>query len=94
MPPCCLALLTTTRYRESVAKRRRLAEEMPCSLLHVLEQPDPAPYADPDLKDLVGYFPRCSCTRCTPPRLLAPGEVVRCLDREAPCWKPDDRICG
>jgi hypothetical protein len=62
-------------------------------MLHVVEQPDPTPYSDPELKDLVGQFPRCFCASCTPPRPLLPNEIARCLDREAPCWKPLDRIC-
>ena len=66
---------------------------MPCYLLHVIEQPDPNPYADPDLKDLVGQFPVCSCTHCNPPKLLKPSEVVMCLEREEPCWKKPETIC-
>ncbi len=66
---------------------------MPCYLLHIVEQPDPAPYDDPDLKDLVGSLPRFFCAHCNPPRALRPGESVRCLDRSEPCWKPPGDIC-
>ena len=66
---------------------------MPCYLLHMVEMPAGRPYDDPDLKDLVGDMPRLFCAHCTPPRELHPGESVRCLDRDAPCWKPADHIC-
>ena len=66
---------------------------MPCYLLHMIEMPESHPYDDPDLKDLVGDLPQLFCARCNPPRSLRPGESVRCLDRPAPCWKPDDTIC-
>ena len=66
---------------------------MPCYLLHMVEMPETQPYDDPDLKDIVGDFPRLYCAHCTPPRHLMPGESVRCLDRETPCWKPPDHIC-
>jgi len=67
---------------------------MPCYLLHMIEAPEPRPYDDPDLKDLVGELPRLFCAQCTPPRALGAGESVRCLEREAPCWKPADEICA
>lgn len=60
---------------------------MPCSLLHMIEQPVARPYDDPDLKDLVGDFPRLFCASCQPPTELRPGEAIRCFDRDAPCWK-------
>ena len=66
---------------------------MSCSLLHILEQPEPRPYDDPDLKDLVGSLPRFFCASCTPPRSILPGEAVRCLDREAPCWMSPGSSC-
>ena len=66
---------------------------MACYLLHMVEQPDPSPYDDADLKDLVGSFPRFFCTRCTPPKTLKAGETVKCMDRNDPCWKPAERIC-
>ena len=66
---------------------------MTCYLLHIVEQPDPNPYEDADLKDLVGSFPRFYCAQCSPPKNLKPGETVKCLDRKGPCWKPSDRIC-
>jgi len=30
---------------------------MPCSQLHMVEVPDPDPYSDSELKDLVGEYP-------------------------------------
>lgn len=63
---------------------------MSCTLLHIVEQPEPRPYDDPDLKDLVGAFPRFFCAKCAPPRPLRPGEAVRCLDRTEPCWMLPD----
>ena len=66
---------------------------MPCFLLHVVEQPDSSAYEDPNLKDVVGQFPRCFCAQCNPPLPLKPGEVVKCIDRTSPCWKPVDKIC-
>jgi len=67
---------------------------MPCYVLHVVEQPDPDPYADPDLKDLVGSFPRFFCAHCQPPRPLKTSEVIKCLERSQPCWKPEGKVCG
>ena len=66
---------------------------MPCYLLHMVEMPEQRPYDDPDLKDLVGEFPRMFCAFCNPPRKLSPSESARCLDRETPCWKPADAVC-
>jgi hypothetical protein len=71
-------------------ERRR---EMPCYLLHMIEAPDPEAYDDPDLKDLVGQWPKLFCAHCNPPRPLPPASSMRCLDRDAPCWKPANRIC-
>jgi len=59
----------------------------------MVEMPEARPYDDPDLKDLVGQYPRLFCAYCNPPRTLSPGESARCLDRDAPCWKPTERIC-
>jgi len=59
----------------------------------MVEVPDPDPYSDSELKDLVGEYPRLYCAYCMPPKALRPGESVRCLDRETPCWKPADHIC-
>jgi len=67
---------------------------MPCYLLHMIEQPDQAAYADPDLKDIVGTLPRLFCAQCNPPRALLPSESVRCLGREAPCWKQPGEVCA
>jgi hypothetical protein len=67
---------------------------MSCYLLHMVEQPDPDPYADQELKDLVGSFPRFFCTKCDPPRNLKPADTVKCLDRQEPCWKPPEAICA
>lgn len=66
---------------------------MPCYLLHMVEMPQKEPYADEDLKDLVGEYPQLFCAFCNPPRSLSPSESSRCLDRQAPCWKPRDSIC-
>lgn len=66
---------------------------MPCYLLHMIEAPDPRPYADPGLKDLVGQYPQLYCAYCNPPLALVPSESSRCLDRDAPCWKPENDIC-
>ncbi|MDH4139303.1 MAG: hypothetical protein OEV43_01905 [Coriobacteriia bacterium] len=62
---------------------------MSCYLLHMVEQPESDPYADPDLKDLVGSYPRFFCSQCNPPESLRPGESAKCLDRTGPCWKPN-----
>lgn len=67
---------------------------MPCYLLHMIEMPEPRPYDDPDLKDVVGDYPRLFCAQCTPPRALAPSESSRCLEREGPCWKTETDICA
>jgi hypothetical protein len=60
---------------------------MPCYLLHMIEAPNANPYADPDMKDVVGEYPRLFCAQCTPPLELAPGESVRCLQVDTPCWR-------
>lgn len=62
-------------------------DTMSCYLLHMIEMPEQDPYRDPDLKDLVGEFPRLFCAQCSPPLPLTASESARCLDREAPCWK-------
>lgn len=66
---------------------------MPCYLLHMIEAPDTSAHDDPELKDLVGQWPRLFCAYCSPPRSLTPSESSRCLDRDAPCWKPANHIC-
>lgn len=76
-----------------VAEERR-SEIMPCYLLHMVEMPEQRPYDDADLKDLVGKFPQLYCAQCNPPKSLRPSESARCLDRDAPCWKPPDRVCA
>lgn len=65
-------------------------EEPPvtCRLLHTLEQPDQDPYADPDVKDVLGKLPRFFCTGHDPLLPLKPSEAVKCLQRDEPCWKP------
>lgn len=59
---------------------------MACYLLHVLEQQDPRPYDDPDVKDVVGTMPQFFCTKCQPLLRLAAGQATRCMMQEAPCW--------
>jgi hypothetical protein len=59
----------------------------------MIEMPEPHPYSDPDLKDVVGQFPQLFCAYCNPPNPLRPSESSRCLDRPGPCWKPVDAIC-
>ena len=66
---------------------------MSCSLLHIMEEPDVRPYADAAVKDVVGDLPRFLCAKCTPLKPLPPSEALKCLDRDDPCWKPDDEIC-
>jgi hypothetical protein len=60
---------------------------MPCYLLHMIESPNTRPYDDTDVKDLVGQYPRLFCAQCTPPEELSPSSSVRCLQRDAPCWR-------
>jgi len=57
-----------------------------CYLLHVLEQQDPHPYGDADVKDVVGTMPQFFCTHCQPILRLTPGDAMKCINREAPCW--------
>lgn len=59
---------------------------MPCNLLHLVEQQDPRPYDDPDVKDLVGTMPQFYCTRYQPIARLRPGEAIRCIGATGPCW--------
>ena len=66
---------------------------MPCYLLHILEQPDEEPYADENVKDVVGRLPQFYCAHCDPLIRLKPSAGLKCMQREAPCWKPADRIC-
>ncbi len=66
---------------------------MTCYLLHIMQEPDQAAYADPDVKDVVGDIPKFYCAHCNPIKRLRPGEAVKCLNRDLPCWKPLDRIC-
>ncbi len=66
---------------------------MTCNLLHIIADPDPDPYSDPDVKDVVGHLPKFRCAQCAPLRPLTPSEAVKCLTRESPCWKPKGRIC-
>jgi hypothetical protein len=63
---------------------------MPCYLLHVLEQQDPRPYDDADVKDVVGTMPQFFCAQHQPILRLRPGEAIKCIGREGPCWKPRD----
>lgn len=59
---------------------------MACYLLHVLEQQDARPYDDPDVKDVVGTMPQFFCTKCQPILRLSPGQAMKCIGLEAPCW--------
>lgn len=61
---------------------------MACYLLHVLEQQDPRPYDDPEVKDVVGTMPQFFCTRQQPIARLGPSEAIKCIACESPCWKP------
>jgi molybdenum cofactor biosynthesis enzyme MoaA len=67
---------------------------MACNLLHIVERQDPRPYEDSDVKDVVGALPQFFCTHCNPLKRLLPGEAMKCLAREAPCWMPPERICA
>ena len=67
---------------------------MACYLLHTIEQPDDEPYADPDVKDVVGRLPRFFCSCYDPIRRLVPSSATRCLARTAPCWDPDRGGCA
>lgn len=67
---------------------------MTCYLLHIMEDPDRDAYRDADLKDVIGLMPRFFCAQCQPLRALLPSEAVKCMRRNAPCWKPADRICA
>jgi len=66
---------------------------MVCTLLHILEKQDERPYDDPDVKDVIGALPHFYCTHCQPLKRLRPGEAVKCMRRDEPCWKPADSIC-
>ena len=66
---------------------------MPCYLLHMIEAPNTGAYDDSDVRDLVGEYPRLFCAQCNPPLELRPGDSVRCLQRDAPCWKAADKLC-
>lgn len=66
---------------------------MPCYLLHMIAASEPQPYEDPNVKDVVGEFPRLFCAQCTPPKPLKPSESALCLQREAPCWIPGGMAC-
>ncbi|MDP2299763.1 MAG: hypothetical protein Q8M55_03515, partial [Actinomycetota bacterium] len=65
-----------------------------CTLLHVVETQDQRPYDDPDVKDVVGAMPQFYCAYCNPIKRLRPGEAMKCLTRNEPCWMPADRICA
>jgi hypothetical protein len=64
-----------------------------CYLLHIMEDPDRDAYRDPDLKDAVGLMPRFFCAQCDPLNPLLASEAVKCMRRDAPCWKPPGKIC-
>ena len=65
---------------------------MTCYLLHVLHEPDAEPYADPDVKDVVGQLPKFFCTRHAPILKLSPSESVWCIDRGVSCWKQTQQV--
>jgi hypothetical protein len=67
---------------------------MACYLLHVVDQPDEDPYADADVKDVVGQMPRFYCACFDPIERLVPSAATRCLARETPCWNPDWTDCA
>ena len=67
---------------------------MPCTLFHLLEKQDEHPYEDPDVKDVIGAMPQFFCTYCNPIKRLRPGEAMKCIARDEPCWMPADRICA
>jgi hypothetical protein len=54
-----------------------------------MEDPDRDAYRDPDLKDVVGQMPRFFCARREPLAPLLASECVKCMRRNAPCWKPE-----
>jgi hypothetical protein len=65
-----------------------------CYLLHIMEDPDREAYRDQDLKDVVGLMPRFFCAQCQPLHPLLASEAVKCMRRNAPCWKPANQICA
>jgi hypothetical protein len=64
-----------------------------CYLLHIMEDPDREAYRDQDLKDIVGLMPRFFCAQCQPLKMLVASNAVKCMRRNAPCWKPPGTIC-
>ncbi len=67
---------------------------MACYALHIMEDPDRDAYRDPDLKDVVGLMPRFFCAQCQPVAPLLPSEMLRCMDRTAPCWRSEGPPCA
>lgn len=67
---------------------------MTCYLLHIMEDPDRDAYRDAALKDVVGLMPRLFCAQCQPLRPLLSSEAVKCMRRNAPCWRPADERCA
>jgi hypothetical protein len=65
-----------------------------CYLLHIMEDPDRDAYRDADLKDVVGLMPRFFCAQCQPLRPLLSSQAVKCMRRNAPCWRPADDRCS
>jgi hypothetical protein len=61
-----------------------------CYLLHIMEDPDRDAYRDAELKDVVGLMPRFFCAQCQPLQPLVSSQAVKCMRRNAPCWKPTD----
>lgn len=66
---------------------------MTCYLLHIMEDPDRDAYRDPDLKDVVGLMPRFFCAQCQPLEPLVASDAVKCMRRNAPCWRSPGTIC-
>jgi hypothetical protein len=67
---------------------------MTCYLLHIMEDPDRDAYRDPDLRDVVGMMPKAFCAQCQPLKPLLSSESLKCMQRNAPCWKAADLICA
>jgi hypothetical protein len=65
-----------------------------CYLLHIMEDPDRDAYRDTELKDVVGLMPRFFCAQCQPLKPLLSSQAVKCMRRNAPCWRPAEDAPG